>query len=278
MLVAHAIQEAPVSKTLVQSQFGQNARNYVTSAVHAKGASLGRLIELVAPQPSWRTLDIATAAGHTAFAFAPHVAHVVASDVTPEMLAEARKLATEKGITNVETAEADAEALPFHDATFDLVTCRIAPHHFPDIPAFVAEVWRVLRPGGVFALVDNVSPDATTTPGFTDSELATAAVDYDAFEKLRDPSHGRCLTMTQWRTALTEQGFSIRAEETMDKAMDFAAWCKNMSVAADLVPQLEQILRSASPALAAFLRPSFTPENVGFTLIEGVFIVTKPAS
>ena len=58
------------------------------------------------------------------------------------------KLATSKGFANMETAHADAEALPFEDARFDLVTCRIAAHHFPDVPTFVAEVWRVLKGGG----------------------------------------------------------------------------------------------------------------------------------
>jgi len=83
-----------MSKTLVQQQFGANAANYLTSAVHAKGASLARLVELVAPQKSWVALDVATGAGHTAAAFAPHVARVVASDLTPEMLVQTQKLAT----------------------------------------------------------------------------------------------------------------------------------------------------------------------------------------
>ena len=90
------------------------------------------------PKPSWQALDVATGAGHTAAAFAPHVTRVIASDLTAEMLVEAAKLAKGKGLANMETAPADAEALPFEDARFDLVTCRIAPHHFPDIPTFRA--------------------------------------------------------------------------------------------------------------------------------------------
>ena len=160
-----------MSKDLIQQQFGANAANYLTSSVHAKGASLGRLVDLVKPQSSWAVLDVATGAGHTAAAFAPHVARVVASDLTPEMLVQSRKLADEKGFTNMETASADAESLPFRDGTFDLVTCRIAPHHFGDVAGFLAQSFRVLKPGGTFALVDNVSPDPETTPGFTTAEL-----------------------------------------------------------------------------------------------------------
>lgn len=262
-----------MNKSLVQSQFGRNAASYVTSKVHAKGASLARLVELVKPAPTWQALDVATAAGHTAFAFAPHVAGVVASDITPEMLREAAKLAADKQIANVRFAEADAENLPFADATFDLVTCRIAPHHFPDVQKFVAEVRRVLKPGGTFALVDNISPDAATTPGFDAAALAKAADDYNAFEKRRDPSHGRCLTVRQWRHLLTTHRFALEAEEHLDKQMEFEAWCRNMSVPDDVVPGLRTTLETADPALAAFLRPG--RDEAGqwhFVLIEGVFV------
>src|SRR5262245_624565 len=135
----------PMTRSLVQQQFGAHASAYATSTVHAKGASLGRLVELVQPQRHWQALDIATGAGHTAAAFAPYVAHVIASDITDEMLAEARKLAAARGLVNMEVAVADAEALPFEDARFDLVTSRIAPHHFPDVAQFVREVMRVLK-------------------------------------------------------------------------------------------------------------------------------------
>jgi ubiquinone/menaquinone biosynthesis C-methylase UbiE len=263
------------AKAVVQQQFGANAANYATSAVHAKGASLGRLVELVAPQTSWRALDVATGAGHTAAAFAPHVASVVASDLTDEMLAEAGKLAREKGYANMTTAKADAEALPFPDASFELVTCRIAPHHFPDIPAFVAEVWRVLAPGGVFALVDNVSPDARTTPGFPPAALRDAAIGYNAFEKLRDPSHGRAWTTAEWLELIGDVGFGVRHTEIMSKAMKFDAWCKNMSVDDATASRLSAMLLGASPALAAFLRPRPDGATMSFDFSELVVIADK---
>ena len=129
----------------MQEQFGANARTYITSQPHAKGASLQRLVELVEPQPDWQALDIATAAGHTAFAFAPHVSHVRATDITPQMLDVAREQAATRGIDNVTVEHADADNLPYADGQFDLLTCRIAPHHFPDIGAFLRESVRVLR-------------------------------------------------------------------------------------------------------------------------------------
>lgn len=264
-----------MSKTLVQKQFGANAANYSTSVVHAKGASLARLVELVKPEKDWIALDIATAAGHTAAAFAPHVAKVIASDLTPEMLAEARKLAKERGFSNMETAAADAEDLPFGDSMFDLVTCRIAPHHFPDVAAFVAESRRVLKPGGIFALVDNVTPDAETAPGFGQSDLDEAAKAYNAFEKLRDPSHGRALSTAEWLELIAAKGLAILHKEHAPKAMDFAAWCKNMAVPADTVVKLRRMLEDASPALRAYLQPREEGGKIGFTLAELIAIARK---
>lgn len=264
-----------MSKTLVQHQFGANAANYSTSVVHAKGASLSRLVELVKPEKDWIALDIATGAGHTAAAFAPHVAKVVASDLTPEMLVEARKLAEAKGLANMETAPADAEQLPFGDNSFDLVTCRIAPHHFPDVPAFVAESWRVLKPGGIFALVDNVSPDRDTAPGFSDGEYVQAAGAYNAFEKLRDPSHGRALSTVEWIDLMAQQGFDVRHREHAPKAMEFAAWCKNMAVAQETASRLQSMLEAASPALRSYLQPRTEDGKLTFTLVELIAIGRK---
>lgn len=265
-----------MSKDLVQQQFGANAANYLTSTVHAKGASLGRLVELVKPGKDWIALDVATGAGHTAAAFAPHVARVVASDLTPEMLEQAKKLAAEKGFANMETAIADAESMPFEDASFDLVTCRIAPHHFPDISLFLSEVHRVLKPGGVFALVDNVSPDPETTPGFSKAELRDAAIAYNAFEKVRDPSHGRALPTAEWLELIEETGLKLRTREHAAKHMDFASWVKTMNVPAEMVPRLKAMLDDASPALKSFLKPGDKDGKLGFTLDELIAIATKP--
>src|SRR5512142_1369379 len=186
--------------TLVQEQFGRNAAGYLTSKPHAQGKSLDRLIALTKPQPDWRVLDVATGGGHVAYTFAPHVARVWATDITQEMLDMVKAEAHKRGLANIRMAHAKAEALPFEDASFDLVTCRIAPHHFDSIPEFLSEVHRVLKPSGVFAVVDNVVPQGSVG-------------DYvNAFERFRDPSHLRAWTMDEWRVALKNAGFAITHE------------------------------------------------------------------
>jgi SAM-dependent methyltransferase len=264
-----------MTKSLVQQQFGAHAAAYSTSPVHAKGASLGRLIELVEPQRHWQVLDVATGAGHTAAAFAPHVAHVIASDITGEMLEEARKLAAAKGLANVELAAADAEALPFEDQRFDLVTCRIAAHHFPDVPRFVREVKRVLKAGGTFALVDNIGPDTLSTPGFPEAELGAAALAYNVFEKVRDPSHGRCLGLTEWGGIIGAAGLDLRHSERLPKDMEFEPWVARMAADAVTVARLRSMLEDGAPALKAFLKPRLEAGQLWFILDEAIIIARK---
>ena len=264
-----------MNKSLVQQQFGAHAAAYATSTVHAKGASLSRLVELVQPKSTWQALDVATGAGHTALAFAPHVARVIASDLTAEMLVEAAKLAKAKGFANMDTAPADAEALPFEDARFDLVTCRIAAHHFPDVPRFVVEVGRVLKPGGTFALVDNISPDALSTPGFSEADLADAAASYNAFEKLRDKSHGRCLGLAEWCAVITAAGLTVLRREILPKAMALAPWATRMDADAATTERLRAMLEEGTPALKAFLRPRLDAGALWFTLDEAIVIARK---
>ncbi|HYX48124.1 MAG TPA: class I SAM-dependent methyltransferase, partial [Ktedonobacteraceae bacterium] len=134
-------------KIQVQHYFSRTAENYIASFSHRAGDDLQRLIELGEWTPQLTALDIATGGGHTALAIAPYVAQVTVTDLTPRMLEKAREFLLAQGITNAYFQMADAEQLPFSPASFDRVTCRIAPHHFPDLSKFVLEVARVLKPG-----------------------------------------------------------------------------------------------------------------------------------
>ncbi len=163
----------PKMNSLAQQRFGAAAADYATSTVHAQRRTLAHLVELTKPQAHWRVLDVATGAGHMALALAPYVARVTASDITAEMLAETRRLAGERGFINFRTVRAKAEDLPFPDASFDLVICRLAAHHFDDPEAFVAEAYRVLMPGGVLGIVDNISPDAAILPDRSEASSET---------------------------------------------------------------------------------------------------------
>ncbi|MEM8859589.1 MAG: methyltransferase domain-containing protein [Chloroflexota bacterium] len=262
-------------KKKVQEMFGGKAEAYATSKVHAKGASLQRLVELIEPKIDWVALDIATAAGHTAHILAPHVARMIGSDITISMLPKAQSLADEKGLQDFETAGSDAENLPFADQSLDLVTCRIAPHHFPDIPKFVHESFRVLRPGGVFAVVDNVVPSTGSKKKKDQIAYQNAADFINGFEKLRDPSHGACYSLHQWVETFRTAGFSHIQRETGRKRMEFAPWADRMHVAADDKIRLRAMLVQAPKIVEEFLTPEFDGDKIFFTLTECIIIGTK---
>jgi ubiquinone/menaquinone biosynthesis C-methylase UbiE/catechol 2,3-dioxygenase-like lactoylglutathione lyase family enzyme len=206
-------------KTQVREQFGRAAAAYVASPAHATGDDLARLLQLAQPQPADHALDISTGGGHTALAVAPHVAQVIASDLTPRMLAAARDFITAKGQQNVSFVIADAEHLPFLDATFDLVTVRIAPHHYANIQAAVNEMARVLVPGGRLIVIDNIAPE--------DRELDRAVNEWD---KRRDPSHVREYTATEWQGFVRAAGLEVHEVEIQRKAHGYAAWVERMQM------------------------------------------------
>src|SRR5215831_12706641 len=115
----------------VQQRFGPLAQNYVTSTVHSTGYSLERLVELVAPGPGKRALDIATGGGHVALGLARAGATTIASDLTVPMLESGRMFISGEGYA-ANYLRSDAQHLPFRDNSLDIVTCRLAAHHFPD--------------------------------------------------------------------------------------------------------------------------------------------------
>jgi len=231
-------------KNLVQAQFGAVAERYVTSAIHARGDDLARMIELAQPRGDERLLDIATGGGHTALAFAPHVHEVVATDLTPRMLEVAEAFIRQQGAANVTFLVADAEALPFPDADFDIVTTRIAPHHFPNPRQYVREVARVLRPGGVFVLDDNMAPD--------DQELD---VFLNRFEQWRDPSHVRSHTIAEWSQWMHDAGLRIEHVEPLQiKRYEFANWTEQMRMPESERDALAAWLLAAPPRCAEFFQ------------------------
>ncbi|MBI3764090.1 MAG: methyltransferase domain-containing protein [Chloroflexi bacterium] len=248
-------------KNIVRQQFGTRAERYVKSVDHRAGESLDRLIELTRPQPSWRALDVATGGGHTALAVSRFVAEVVAADITPEMLIAAGKFIAGQGQTNVAFREADAMALPFGDAGFDLVTCRLAPHHFADVGRFVRECARVVKPGGAVAVIDNTVPN--------DPQAAQYIND---FEKLRDPSHQREYSLEAWIGFFEAAGLTVEAAEAFRKPIGFDSWADRMDVPPEMKARLKVMLLDAPEAAREWLTPEGEGAELKFYLGEGLVI------
>ncbi|MEO1543171.1 MAG: methyltransferase domain-containing protein [Pseudomonadota bacterium] len=264
-----------MEKTLVEEQFGRSARHYAECEVHASGASLARLVERIAPQPTWKAIDIATGAGHTALAIAPHVSEVIATDITAEMLAQTLELAEARSLKNVSAERASADELPYQDDSLDLVTCRLAAHHFPNIGAFIAESARVLKPGGTLAVVDNIIPDTASCPDLTSQDLEKLGTEYNNFEKLRDPSHARAWSTEEWLAGFKTAGLTSDPVEVLTKEMAFTPWVERMHCAPDTVKTLRDRLL-CDGNLKTFLMPRVHNSDVWFSLREAIFVAHAP--
>ncbi|WP_419886971.1 class I SAM-dependent methyltransferase [Neobacillus niacini] len=203
----------------VQQQFGNNAASYVSSSIHKDGKDLLMMVKMADVNGQEVLLDIATGGGHTANAFAPFVKKVTAVDLTAEMLAAAKNFIYKNGHRNVEFIQGDAEQLPLTDESFDIVTCRIAPHHFPNVDLFIKEVYRVLKPGGQFLLDDNVTPESKEYDAF-----------YNTIEKIRDYSHFRAWKKSEWIQKLEESGLEVFEWHRFEKTFRFESWCANMKL------------------------------------------------
>jgi SAM-dependent methyltransferase len=181
------------------------------------------------------------------------------------MLAAAEAFIRGRGVQNVGFREADATALPFGDGEFDLVTCRIAPHHFPGCAQFVREAARVLRPGGLAAVIDNIVP-----------ENALAARHINAVEKLRDPSHVWAYSQADWLDFFAAAGLEVTHTETFRKLRDFDFWTGMIGVDEKTRLQLRVLIEQApAPALAA-LAPEIQGEKLKLYLTEVFVVARKP--
>lgn len=230
-------------KARLQARFGASATAYVTSATHAAGADLDQLASWSMDGPHRRALDIATGGGHTALAVSRHCEQVVATDLTARMLATAMAFLETQGATNVSAVVADAEQLPFSATSFDLVACRIAPHHFGAVEQFVAEAARVLVPHGLFLLEDSVAPESPEAAAFL-----------NVMEALRDPTHVRSLRQSEWRALLRAHGLELEAERLVLKQHPFRQWVARSRTPPDALKRLADHMRAASPATRAALQ------------------------
>jgi len=221
-------------KQEISERFGKHAEGYARSVGHAQGPDLVMLVTLLNPQTNWRVLDVATGAGHTAAAIAPFVSEVVASDLSAGMIDKARSVFAARALTNVSAIEMDAENLEFDDESFDAATSRIAPHHFLDIDKAISELARVLVPGGVLVIEDNIAPENEALDQFI-NEL----------EKQRDSTHVRSYKKSQWKEMLGKHGLRVVRTRRYSKKHDMADWIGRTDLTETEVEALYETLAQA---------------------------------
>jgi ubiquinone/menaquinone biosynthesis C-methylase UbiE len=169
----------------------ERAAGYVESDSHREGADLDQLVEWAAGART--ALDVATGGGHVARRLREAGLDVVTSDPSPGMGPD---------------VICCAEDLPFADASFDVVACRVAAHHFDDVAAAVAEMGRVAA--------DRVLLVDTMNMGEAVEEA----------EQLRDPSHVRNYDEGEWRSFFAEAGLPAEEVRFFQQSFDVEAWLR----------------------------------------------------
>ncbi len=214
--------------------FGERAAQYTTSAAHTDPQVLARVVELASPQRDWLVLDVATGTGHTAFALAGRVRAVIGIDLTPQMLAESKRLGVARGISNVTLGLADVHELPFPSKTFHLITCRRAAHHFSRIGEALSEMRRVLRAGGRLVIDDRSVPE----DDFVDACM-------NRLDRYHDESHVREYRPSEWQRLLEAHGFAVEAVEVYVKHRPLTAF--TVDVSPENVRGIHEVLNGLTP-------------------------------
>jgi ubiquinone/menaquinone biosynthesis C-methylase UbiE len=233
----------------VRDEFTRQAETFSASPAITDKALTQRFVTALGNAGKGSVLDVACGPGILSAAVATSARDVVAFDLTPQMLKKAAQRCAEAGLANVTFREGNAAELPFADATFDAAVTRLSVHHFDRPARVMAEIFRVLRPGGRFVIADVISSEAAA-----ESELQ------NAIEILRDPSHVRMLPGSELTSLVEHAGFAIESQTTWDKPREFGEW---MGIVND--PSRVAPLRSVVQALAR----SGTTAGMGLSIDGG---------
>lgn len=226
------------------SQFDRQSDRYGKEHILADTRDVVQALDGIMLPPSGKALDVATGGGHTALCLAGQGWTVTAGDLAPRMLENAKKLCAEAGFT-IETRLFPAEEIPFAEASFDLVTVRVAPHHFSSPAGFVKESARVLKPGGHLLIIDGSVPDDDPE---TEEWLHWV-------EKWRDPSHGRLLSRKTWEDLVRGAGMSvIRSEIQHLKQPDLQWYFDTAATTPENREKVLDFVRNASEHVRNVLR------------------------
>ena len=181
-----------------QEQFARQSDRYGKGHILENVDDVRAALEHAELPPRARVLDVATGGGHTGLLLADLGHAVTMSDITQAMLDRASAAARERGLS-VETRLHSAESFPYPNESFELVTCRVAAHHFSSPETFVNETARVLKAGGWLLLID----------GTVEDDQPEAEEWSHDVEKLRDPSHHRFVTPRTWQRYCADAGLGV---------------------------------------------------------------------
>jgi SAM-dependent methyltransferase len=225
----------------ILEEFSRQADGFARSPAMTAAATLDALVELAPAEDGARWLEVACGPGIVSRALAPRVGSVHGLDLTPSMVEKARAEAEAAGVENVDFSLGDATALELEDGAFDGAITRFSLHHIPVPGRVLAEMARVVRPGGWVVVSDHV----------TDEDGAAAAW-HAEIERLRDPSHWASLTPTRIRELGVAAGLELDHEQVLPFDIDYDEWLHRGSAGADSSDLIERLLDEAPAGAECF--------------------------
>jgi len=225
----------------IRTEFTHQSRSFGTSPAMTSAETLGALIELIPEDAGGNWIDVACGPGVVSRAAAARVGSVQGVDLTPAMVAEAERRAGEEGIGNVGFAVGDATALELADDSFDGAITRLSLHHIPAPGRVVAEMARLVRPGG-WVLVSDIVADRDRDANAWREEI----------ERLRDPSHWACHTPESLRAMGEAAGLVLDEEKLIPIEIDFDDWLERGSGGVEAADLVARLLREQPPAAESF--------------------------
>ncbi len=189
--------------------WSERADAYRESVAHRQGADLDLLVEWAETREGLTVLDVASGGGHVARRLREVGCSVTTLDSAPGMRADVL---------------ARAEDIPFADASFDVVTCRIAPHHFDDVGRAVAEMGRVSR--ALVLIEDTLYKDETV----------------EEAERLRDPTHVGSYSEDEWRALLEGAGLVVEEARVLEKRRPVDGWLAQAGCAGEEAARVKELL------------------------------------
>jgi ubiquinone/menaquinone biosynthesis C-methylase UbiE len=246
--------------------FSSSARRYLESTDHVSGPDLEVIRQVASSIFPSLTVDVAAGPGNALRAAAPFSGVCVALDLTLEMLRLARDHFAETGLMEVFCMQSSADSLPLINNSVSLLTCRVAPHHFPSIPDFLAEVQRVLRADGRGILIDSLVPGDPECDRFLNEA-----------EHLRDPSHVYTHTRKQWLKFLKEAGLEVLSTTTFDRTHSFREWAQRTGLDDEGIGELERrFLEAPEKIRRCYQVKTDEKEKVlSYTDEKGIFVVKR---
>jgi SAM-dependent methyltransferase len=225
----------------IRDEFTHQTESFAQSPVALRADTLDALVELAPAEPAARWLEVASGPGLVARRLAARVGEVRGVDLTPAMVEKATAEAAREGVENVSFRVGDATALPFEDAGFDGAITRFSFHHIPAPRRVLAEMARVVRPGGQIVVADHLA----------DSDRDGCAW-AEEIERLRDPSHWACRTEAWYRGVGAGLELDLEDEEVHPLVIDFEDWLARGSGGATAGPLVERLLTERPPTATSF--------------------------